>query len=159
MGFHRLMSLSPRHMFSGGGRLLSGSPNSARPAKTWAIAPRIITDSQIRNARRVRQGGETATQVSLDLGMPRATGLPDKSDGQILTKRTRQIAIRKHRQRAPTVTWTRTACLCRIVVFALAVEKSRSGASIATGWGPHLRYRCARQRHGSQRAWRAVCPN
>ena len=31
--------------------------------------PRIITDSQIRNARRLIEGGETAAQVSLDLGM------------------------------------------------------------------------------------------
>jgi DNA invertase Pin-like site-specific DNA recombinase len=35
--------------------------------------PRIITDSQIRNARRLIEGGEIAAQVSLDLGMSRAT--------------------------------------------------------------------------------------
>ena len=56
--------------------------------------PRIITDSQIRNARRLIEGGETAAQVSLDLGMSRAAFyrraralglLPDQSDGQKLT--------------------------------------------------------------------------
>ncbi|TFB75960.1 hypothetical protein E3O06_04070 [Cryobacterium glaciale] len=32
-----------------------------------------MTDSQIRNARRLIDGGETATTVARDLGMPRAT--------------------------------------------------------------------------------------
>jgi len=36
---------------------------------------RIITDSQIRNARRLIEGGETAAQVALDLGVSRATFL------------------------------------------------------------------------------------
>src|SRR5680860_45202 len=35
--------------------------------------PRIITDSQIRNARRLIEGGEPAAQVAHDLGMSRAT--------------------------------------------------------------------------------------
>ena len=56
--------------------------------------PRIITDSQIRNARRLIVGGEATAQVALDLGMSRATFyrraralglLPDQSDGQALT--------------------------------------------------------------------------
>ena len=53
--------------------------------------PRLITDSQIRNARRLIEGGETAAQVALDLGMSRATFyrrvrllglLPDQSAGE-----------------------------------------------------------------------------
>ena len=56
--------------------------------------PRIITNSQIRNARRLIEGGETAAQVALDLGMSRAIFhrraralglLPDQSNGQTLT--------------------------------------------------------------------------
>ena len=56
--------------------------------------PRIITDSQIRNARRLIEGGEITAQVSLDLGMSRAAfyrraralGLfADQSDSQNLT--------------------------------------------------------------------------
>ncbi|TFD28648.1 recombinase family protein [Cryobacterium lyxosi] len=56
--------------------------------------PRIITDSQIRNARRLIEGGEATAQVALDLGMSRATFyrraralglLPDQSDGETLT--------------------------------------------------------------------------
>lgn len=56
--------------------------------------PRIITDSQIRNAGRLIEGGETAAQVSLDLGMSRATFyrrsralglLAGQSDGESLT--------------------------------------------------------------------------
>ena len=52
--------------------------------------PRLITESQIRNARRLIEGGETAAQVALDLGMSRATFyrrvrllglLPDQSAG------------------------------------------------------------------------------
>ena len=35
--------------------------------------PGLITDSQIRKARRLMDGGETATTVSHDLGMSRAT--------------------------------------------------------------------------------------
>lgn len=35
--------------------------------------PRVITDSQIRNARRLIEGGETAAQVTRDLNMSRAT--------------------------------------------------------------------------------------
>ena len=59
--------------------------------------PRIITDSQVRNARRLIEGEEPAAQVALDLGMSRATFyrraralglLPDQSDGQILTRDT-----------------------------------------------------------------------
>jgi len=56
--------------------------------------PRIVTDSQIRNARRLIERGEKVAQVSLDLGMSRATfyrrsrslgRLPDQSDGDTLT--------------------------------------------------------------------------
>ena len=56
---------------------------------------RIITDSQVRNARRLIEGGEPPAQVALDLGMSRAAFygraralglLPDQSDGQILTR-------------------------------------------------------------------------
>ena len=56
--------------------------------------PRIISDSQIRNARRLIEGGETAAQVALDLGMSRATLhrraralglLPGQADGADLT--------------------------------------------------------------------------
>jgi len=55
--------------------------------------PRIITDSQISNARRLIEGGEPAAQVSRDLGMSRATfyrrsralgPLQDPSDGETL---------------------------------------------------------------------------
>ena len=35
--------------------------------------PRLITDSQIRNARRLIDGGEPVTTVVRDLGMSRAT--------------------------------------------------------------------------------------
>ena len=35
--------------------------------------PRLISDSQIRNARRLVDAGESAAQVSRDLGMSRAT--------------------------------------------------------------------------------------
>lgn len=35
--------------------------------------PRIITDSQIRSARQLLDGGEPAAQVARDLGMSRAT--------------------------------------------------------------------------------------
>jgi DNA invertase Pin-like site-specific DNA recombinase len=35
--------------------------------------PRVISDSQIRNARRLIDGGEPAAQVARDLGMSRAT--------------------------------------------------------------------------------------
>ena len=53
--------------------------------------PRLITDSQIRNAHRLIEGGETAAQVALDLGMSGATFyrrvrllglLPDQSAGE-----------------------------------------------------------------------------
>ena len=56
--------------------------------------PRIITDSQVRNAHRLVEGGETAAQVARDLGMSRATFyrraralglLPGQTDGQPLT--------------------------------------------------------------------------
>ncbi|MEB0004912.1 recombinase family protein [Cryobacterium sp. RTC2.1] len=56
--------------------------------------PQTITDSQIRNARRLIEGGEPAAQVALDLGMSRATFyrrartlglLPDQSTGQTFT--------------------------------------------------------------------------
>ena len=54
--------------------------------KDLGVRPRIITDSQIRNARRLIEGGETAAQVSLDLGMYRATFYRrDQSDGETLT--------------------------------------------------------------------------
>ncbi len=35
--------------------------------------PQLITDSRIRNARRLIEGGETAAQVARDLGMFRST--------------------------------------------------------------------------------------
>lgn len=35
--------------------------------------PRVISDSQIRNARRLIEGGETTAQVARDFGMSRAT--------------------------------------------------------------------------------------
>ena len=56
--------------------------------------PRIITDSQIRNASRLTESGQTTAQVALDLGMSRATFyrraralglLQDQSDGDTLT--------------------------------------------------------------------------
>ncbi|MEB0306260.1 helix-turn-helix domain-containing protein [Cryobacterium sp. 10I1] len=56
--------------------------------------PRVITDSQIRNARRLIEGGEKAVQVGLNLGMSRATFyrrarvlglLPDQFDDETLT--------------------------------------------------------------------------
>ena len=70
------------------------SINKRRDAgKDLGGRPRIITDSQIRNARRLIEGGETAAQVALDLGMSRATlyrraralGLPDQSADEALT--------------------------------------------------------------------------
>lgn len=41
--------------------------------KDLAGRPRIITDSQILNARRLIERGRTAARVALDLGMSRAT--------------------------------------------------------------------------------------
>nr|WP_104193219.1 recombinase family protein [Cryobacterium sp. Y82] len=50
------------------------SINKRREAgKDLGGRPRLITDSQIRNARRLIDGGETATTVARDLGMSRAT--------------------------------------------------------------------------------------
>ena len=50
------------------------SINKRRDAgKNLGGRPRLITDSQIRNAHRLIKGGETAAQVALDLGMSRAT--------------------------------------------------------------------------------------
>jgi len=66
-----------------------------RPAgKDLGGRPRIVTDSQIRNVRRLIGRGEKVADVSLDLGMSRATfyrrsrtlgRLPDQSDGATLT--------------------------------------------------------------------------
>ena len=50
------------------------SINKRRDAgKDLGGRPRIIADSQIRNARRLIEGGEPAAQVARDLGMSRAT--------------------------------------------------------------------------------------
>ena len=50
------------------------SINKRRDAgKDLGGRPRLITDSQIRNARRLIEGGEPAAQVARDLGMSRAT--------------------------------------------------------------------------------------
>ena len=50
------------------------SINKRRDAgKDLGGRPRIITDSQLRNARRLRTGGEPAAQVARDLRMSRAT--------------------------------------------------------------------------------------
>ena len=50
------------------------SINKRREAgKDLGGRPRLITDSQIRNAGRLIDGGETATTVARDLGMSRAT--------------------------------------------------------------------------------------
>ncbi|TFD50330.1 recombinase family protein [Cryobacterium frigoriphilum] len=50
------------------------SINKRREAgKDLGGRPRIITDSQVRNARRLIDGGETATTVARDLRMSRAT--------------------------------------------------------------------------------------
>ncbi|MGC5224446.1 recombinase family protein [Micromonospora sp. DT81.3] len=50
------------------------SINKRRDAgKNLGGRPRLITDSQIRNARRLIEGGEPAAQVARDLGISRAT--------------------------------------------------------------------------------------
>nr|AEX65087.1 putative DNA invertase [Rhodococcus sp. Mel] len=50
------------------------SINKRRDAgKDLGGRPRIITESQIRSARRLVEGGESAAQVARDLGMSRAT--------------------------------------------------------------------------------------
>jgi DNA invertase Pin-like site-specific DNA recombinase len=50
------------------------SINKRRQAgKDLGGRPRLITDSQIRNARRLIDGGEPVTTVARDLGMSRAT--------------------------------------------------------------------------------------
>jgi DNA invertase Pin-like site-specific DNA recombinase len=68
--------------------------------------PRIITDSQIRNARRLIEGGEPAAQVARDLGMSRAAFyrwsrilglLADQSDGEILKATTLNSDRKEHR--------------------------------------------------------------
>ena len=71
------------------------SINKRRDAgKDLGGRPQLITDSQIRNARRLIEGGETTAQVALDLGMSRATFyrraralelLSDQSADQTLT--------------------------------------------------------------------------
>jgi len=71
------------------------SINKRRAAgKDLGGRPQIITDSQIRNARRLVEGGETAAQAARDLGMSRATfyrraralgRLPDQSADATLT--------------------------------------------------------------------------
>jgi DNA invertase Pin-like site-specific DNA recombinase len=72
------------------------SINKRREAgKDLGGRPRLITDSQIRNARRLIKGGETAAQVALDLGMSKATFyrraralvlLPDQPADETLTR-------------------------------------------------------------------------
>ena len=71
------------------------SINKRRDAgKDLGGRPQLITDSQIRNARRLIEGGETTAQVALDHGMSRATFyrraralelLSDQSADQTLT--------------------------------------------------------------------------
>ena len=51
--------------------------------------PQIITDSQIRNARRLVEGGEIAAEVARDLGMSRAT----------FYRRSRALGLLPERQR------------------------------------------------------------
>jgi DNA invertase Pin-like site-specific DNA recombinase len=54
-------------------RVVDSIAKRREAGKNLGGRPRVITDSQIRNARRLIEGGETAAQVTLDLGMSRAT--------------------------------------------------------------------------------------
>jgi DNA invertase Pin-like site-specific DNA recombinase len=54
-------------------RVVDSITKRREAGKSLGGRPRLITDSQIRNARRLIEGGETAAQVALDLGMSRAT--------------------------------------------------------------------------------------
>ncbi|TFD79486.1 recombinase family protein [Cryobacterium sp. Sr8] len=78
-------------------RVVDSITKRREAGKSLGGRPRLITDSQIRNARRLIEGGETAAQVALDLGMSRATfyrraralGLPpDQSADETLTSDT-----------------------------------------------------------------------
>ena len=54
-------------------RVVNSINKSRAAGKDLGGRPRIITDSQIRNARRLIEGGEPAAQVALDPGISRAT--------------------------------------------------------------------------------------
>jgi DNA invertase Pin-like site-specific DNA recombinase len=54
-------------------RVLDSITKRRDASKSLGGRPTLITDSQIRNARRLIEGGETAAQVVLDFGMSRVT--------------------------------------------------------------------------------------
>ena len=54
-------------------RVLDSISKRRAAGKSLGGRPRLVTDSQIRNARRLIDGGEPAAQVALDLGISRAT--------------------------------------------------------------------------------------
>ena len=54
-------------------RVVDSIAKRREAGKDFGGRPRLITDSRIRNARRLSDGGETVTTVSRDLGMSQAT--------------------------------------------------------------------------------------
>ena len=54
-------------------RVVDSIAKRCEAGKNLGGRPRLITNSQIRNDRRLTEGGETAAEAALDLGMSRAT--------------------------------------------------------------------------------------
>ena len=54
-------------------RVVDSITKRRQAGKDLGGRPRLVTDSQVRNARRLVDAGETASAVARDLGMSRAT--------------------------------------------------------------------------------------
>ena len=54
-------------------RVVDSITKRRQAGKDLGGRPRLVTDSQVRNARRLVDAGETASEVARDLGMSRAT--------------------------------------------------------------------------------------